>query len=78
MAITLATNFGLTTGLPIDNRTVVADAAARNALPSGVRFDGLIVYQLDTNIEWQLQGNTTNWVDITSTAGGDINGGSWA
>jgi len=76
MSIELATNFGVNTNLPLDNRYVVANIAARNAIPASVRFDGLIVYLLDTNVEWQLQGNTTNWVDITNT-GGNIDGGTW-
>jgi len=76
MSISLATNFEVSTNLPLDNRYVVANIAARNAIPANVRFDGLIVYLLDTKVEWQLQGNTTNWVDITNT-GGNIDGGTW-
>jgi len=77
MAIQLATNFKVNTQQSLDSRYVVANTAARNAIASGVRFDGLIVYQLDTSTEWQLQGGTTTWVNITGGGTGDVNGGTW-
>ena len=80
MAISIGTNFGVATSLPLDDRYVVADTTARNAIATGVRYDGLIVYQQDTNTQWQLQGGTVNgnWVDISSSVGGDVDGGTWS
>lgn len=76
MAITVPTNFDVATNLPIDERTVVADIAARDAIASNVRYDGLIVYVEATNENWQLQTGITNsdWVDISASGGG---GGTW-
>lgn len=80
MAITIGTNFGVVTSLPLDDRYVVADTTARNAISTGVRYDGLIVYQQDTNTQWQLQGGIVNgnWVDISSVVDSDVDGGTWS
>ena len=51
---------------PLDNRTVVADQAARLALPAGRIFEGLLVFQEDTNELFVLKDGSdasipTNW-----------------
>jgi len=74
MAINLSSNFDLVTSLPLDNRFVKADNTARDAIASLQRFDGLLVYTLDSQTLWQLQGGITNsdWVAIgTGTPGTD-------
>ncbi len=60
MSITLASNFQLNAALPLDSRQVVVDPAARDAIPSGVRFIGLVVHVLSTSQNWQLQGGILN------------------
>lgn len=74
MAIQLSSNFDLVTALPLDQRFVKADNTARDAIASIQRFDGLLVYTLDTSTLWQLQGGITNsdWVAIgTGSPGAD-------
>ena len=68
MSIKISTNFLLSAQLPLDDRTVVANITARNAIPTIQRYDGLLVYEIDTNINWQLQGGIldANWVQIGS------------
>jgi hypothetical protein len=46
---------------------VVADLAARNAIPVGLREVGQTVYEVDTDQMWRLIGGTGNgnWVDVT-------------
>jgi hypothetical protein len=51
---------------PLDNRTVVANQAARLALPAGRIYEGLLVFQEDTNELFVLKDGTdasisTNW-----------------
>jgi hypothetical protein len=77
MAISIATNFDVLTTLPIDARYAVSDEAERIAIPNGQRYDGLSVYQRDTNVTWQLQGGIVTWVDISSGVSSDVDGGNW-
>ena len=44
MAIVLGSQFSLQTALPLDDRTVVDDLTARDAIPNLVRYEGLVVY----------------------------------
>jgi hypothetical protein len=44
MGITLGSNFTVNTSLPLDDRIIVADITARDALVSGRRYEGLVVY----------------------------------
>ena len=76
MAIEIPTNFEVQTTLPLDVRDIVADVTARNSVTN--RYEGLIVYQADTEQRWQLKGGTanSNWVDITEFDG-NIDGGDW-
>lgn len=68
MGITLGSNFTVNTALPLDDRMVVADIAARNAIPAGRRFQGMIVHVLSDLKNYQLQGGILdgNWVDISA------------
>ncbi len=64
MGIVLASNFDVNTGLPLDSREKVADNTARDAIGSGVRYEGMTVYVVATAKNWQLQGGilNANWV----------------
>lgn len=64
MSIQLASNFHETAALPLDDRIVVADNTARDALASGRRYEGLVVYNQATTVSYQLKGGITNsnWV----------------
>jgi len=60
MSIPISSNFNLSAQLPLDARTVVADTIARDLIPSIQRYEGMIVYLVDTEINYQLQGGITN------------------
>lgn len=74
MAIQVVDNFTVNAGSPIDSRSQVADIAARDAIGSVLRFDGLTVEVLDrgdgNRAVYQLQGGTanSNWVGISEDA----------
>lgn len=72
MGIVVASNFDLQTTLPLDSRTVVADTTARDAIPSGVRYEGLIVYVTADETNYQLVGGITNsdWQELSGSGGG--------
>ena len=82
MAISVPSNFEVLTDLPLDDRYIVADESGRNAIDSGVRYDGLVVYQQDTDAQWQLQNGTTNshWVELGGAFTGNetLDGGTWS
>ncbi len=65
-SIQLGSNFQLNSQLPLDARTVVQDLTARDAIPSGQRFQGLSVYVVANTTNYQLQGGITNsnWVTL--------------
>ena len=75
MSINIASNFELFAALPLDDRTVAANIAARDAITSGQRYEGLWCYVVDsdgggTPATYQLQNGITNsdWVLIGSGA----------
>lgn len=70
MSIIVGSNFDLQTGLPLDDRTVVADQTARDAIPALQRYEGLTVYVLADEANYQLVGGITNgdWVESGSSA----------
>lgn len=83
MGIQIASNFDVFAALPIDSRMVSADLAARDAIDAAVRYEGLIVYVLADQTNYQLQGGTGNgdWVaigggGITTTAEFYVDGGT--
>lgn len=74
MGITLGSNFTVNTGLPLDDRTVVADLTERDALDLGRRYEGLQVFVRTELKTYQLQGGITNsdWVESGGTGGGSV------
>lgn len=77
MGISLGSSFTRTAGIPLDDKMTVADNTARDAIDSGVRYQGMIVYVTATAKNWQLQGGITNgdWVDISTTGSGGSSSG---
>lgn len=64
--IPLSSNFQENSGRPLDSKLVTASSTTRAAISSTLLYDGMIVYQKDTNHSYQLQGSTYNWVDLGS------------
>lgn len=60
MGINVASNFDVSTNLPLDSRSVRADNTARDAIGSGLRFEGLKVYVLSEQKTFVLKGGITN------------------
>jgi hypothetical protein len=58
--ITIGTNFQVRAGLPIDSRMVVASLAARDAINTLYRYEGLSVYVVSNQTNYQLIGGTAN------------------
>ena len=54
MAINTIQGFNPSTTEPIDSRTVVADSASRFGIPSYNAYEGLLVFQKDTNELYSL------------------------
>ncbi len=65
-------NFDIGAAAPADSRVVKTTTVERDAIPSGVRFEGLAVYVVLDTITYQLQGGITNsdWVEIAGGSGG--------
>jgi hypothetical protein len=70
--IQLAANFTLNTALPLDDRQVFADLAARDALDPLRRHEGLKVYVTSEQKYYSLVGGiaNVNWVEDTGGGGG--------
>jgi len=66
MGIKITSSFDQQAGLPIDSRAVQLNLTARDAIPSGVRFEGLEVYVIDELTTYKLEGGITNsdWFTI--------------
>ena len=69
MAIILPSGFNITNNEPIDARMTLADQTARYALSSANVYEGLIVFQQDSNAVWILTdtanvGNEYGWTQI--------------
>jgi hypothetical protein len=62
----------LQTGLPLDDRLVVADITARDALAALVRYEGMLVYVEADATNYQLVGGITNsdWIELSGSGGG--------
>ena len=69
--IPLALGFDVGSAIPLDTRSVAPDIAARDAIPSGVRYEGMIVYVEEEQVTYQLAGGTTNdfWVEFGGGSG---------
>jgi hypothetical protein len=69
MAIILPGGFNITNNEPVDARISLADQSARYALSSANVYEGLQVYQKDTNQIWVLidttnVGNSNGWLEL--------------
>ena len=69
MAIILPGGFNITNSEPVDARISLADQSARYALSSANVYEGLQVYQKDTNQIWVLidttnVGNSNGWLEL--------------
>jgi hypothetical protein len=69
MAIILPGGFNITNNEPVDARITLADQTARYALSSANVYEGLIVFQQDSNTVWVLTdtvnvGNENGWTQL--------------
>lgn len=80
MGIQLGSNFTVNTNLPLDDRAVVADLTARDAIASGKRFEGMIVYVVSEATNFQLIGGILNadWAELSGSGGASASSGSLA
>lgn len=69
MGIPLGSSFTRTAGVPLDDTMKVADNTARDAIASGVRYEGMIVYSVADGVHYALIGGITNG-DWNTIAGG--------
>lgn len=60
MGIPLTSSFDVTAGLPLDSRLIVANVTARDAIPSGARYEGMPVYTIAEQKNWFLKGGVAN------------------
>src|SRR6187431_2043737 len=69
MAQQINDNFQLLAGLPLDDRNQKATIAARDAISSTRRFQGLLCFVEQAQTLYQLQGGllNTNWVGIAGS-----------
>jgi hypothetical protein len=74
MGIQLASSFDMNAALPLDSRSTVANITARDAIASGRRYEGLIVYVESEQTNYQLVGGITN-TDWTELSGSGTGGG---
>ena len=79
MGIELGSNFDVKTTLPLDSRLKVADSTARDAIVSGVRYEGMIVYVVSEATNFQLVGGIANgdWTKLAGSGGGGGSSLEW-
>lgn len=67
--INIGTNFKVGGQIPLDNRVVFADTAGRNALNTNYRYEGLTVYVVSEQKNYQLKGGieNENWQEMYNT-----------
>lgn len=72
MGIPLSSSFTQNAALPLDDRNVVANTAERDALLTGRRWEGMIVYVVAAQTNYQLVGGigNENWVELSGSGGG--------
>lgn len=70
MAIVITDGFQINTTKPVDNRLTVADITARNAIGSGVRYQGLQCFVVSDTKTYVLKTGITNgdWVELGALA----------
>ena len=71
MGIQLGSNFTMNAALPLDDRQTVADLTARNAILSGKRYEGMLVYVESEQTNYQLVGGIldANWTELSGSGG---------
>lgn len=72
MGIELGSQFDVKTGLALDSRLKVADLTERDQILSGVRYEGMIVYVVSEQTNFQLIGgiDDANWAELSGGGGG--------
>lgn len=72
MGINVASSFSRQAPVPIDDLLFVADLTARDAIPAGVRYEGMFTYVVSEGLNYQLIGgiDNANWEDFGSGGGG--------
>jgi hypothetical protein len=72
MGINLGSNFTMNAALPLDDRGTAADLTARNAIATGRRYTGMVVYVESEETNFQLIGGITNsdWAEFSGSGGG--------
>ena len=72
MGIELGSNFDVKTGLPLDSRLKVANLTARDAIPSGIRYEGMLVYVVSEKTNYQLMSGIANgnWQELSGSGAG--------
>lgn len=68
MAIQIPSNFRVKTNLPLDDKTLAATIAIRDAIPTAERYIGMEVYVIETGLKYRLAGGVlnTDWVTAES------------
>lgn len=71
------TSLNVTAQVPLDGRTKVADLTERDALPEFQRYEGMLVYVVSEQTNFQLVGGITNsdWQELSGSGGGGVGGG---
>ena len=59
MPISLLTNFTVNQSTPIDDRLVVTNSSARDAIV--YKYDGLTVFKTDDRTSWTYNSNSATW-----------------
>lgn len=74
MAISVNSGFAIGVQEPIDTRMVVADLTARDAILSGVRYEGMETYVVSEEKAFRLIGgvDNTDWIEVGSGGGSGI------
>ena len=75
MSITLPAGFTITNNEPGDDRCVTANSGSRYAISVNNAYNGMIVYQVDTEVVWVLKdktniGNVNGWSQVGAGGGG--------
>lgn len=72
MGIEVASSFTRKAAVPIDDLFVVANQAARDAIPSGVRYEGMFCYVIADALNYQLVTGIANinWAPFAGGGGG--------
>lgn len=75
--IEISSGFERKAAVPLDTLSVVSDLTARDATPSLVRYEGMIVFVESEGTNFQLVGgiDNTDWVEV-GAGGGDVVGPS--